>query len=194
MKKLQKSEKELIGSWVKSNGSVECDDTCLRIQFLTANVLKEIKIGNWCALYQDPNDDRYWELTYPQSQLHGGGPESLVFIPDETAEKKYKLSDSIEVAPLLRKALAELEGILPTKDNKMTSELLDHNELGLALENLIHAIYEDSLCVPEVVLLKVTKAAKIMNYDTSSDNDIANCWGILIKLTAINKSPSPEES
>jgi hypothetical protein len=36
------------------------------------------KLGNdqsgWDALYVDPATGKFWELTYPQGHLHGGGP------------------------------------------------------------------------------------------------------------------------
>jgi hypothetical protein len=42
--------------------------------------------GAWQRLYKDPSDGRLWELTYPRSQMHGGGPRRLrVITPDEAA-------------------------------------------------------------------------------------------------------------
>lgn len=31
----------------------------------------------WAVLYLDPSDATYWELSFPQSELQGGGPAKL---------------------------------------------------------------------------------------------------------------------
>jgi Immunity protein 27 len=41
------------------------------------------------VLYVDPSDSRYWELIYPDSQLHGGGPPTLRNLSEAAARKKY---------------------------------------------------------------------------------------------------------
>jgi hypothetical protein len=52
-----------------------------------------LKLGNdqsgWDALYADPATGKFWELTYPHSQLHGGGPRQLNEISSSTARVKY---------------------------------------------------------------------------------------------------------
>jgi immunity protein 27 of polymorphic toxin system len=45
--------------------------------------------GCWSKLYLDPVDGGYWELTYPQSEMHGGGPPQLVHISADAAKIKY---------------------------------------------------------------------------------------------------------
>jgi hypothetical protein len=35
-------EKELIGNWIEVDGEVDGDETCLRIQYLTAEYLERI--------------------------------------------------------------------------------------------------------------------------------------------------------
>jgi hypothetical protein len=51
------------------------------------------KLGNdqsgWDALYADPVTGKFWELTYPQSHLHGGGPRQLSEISSSAARVKY---------------------------------------------------------------------------------------------------------
>jgi hypothetical protein len=51
------------------------------------------KLGNdqsgWDALYADPATGKFWELTYPQSHLHGGGPRQLSEISSSAARVKY---------------------------------------------------------------------------------------------------------
>jgi len=45
--------------------------------------------GGWDILYRDPQDGRYWELIYPRSHMHGGGPPELRCLTPEETEKKY---------------------------------------------------------------------------------------------------------
>jgi hypothetical protein len=51
------------------------------------------QLGNdqsgWDALYADPATGKFWELTYPQSHLHGGGPRQLSEISSSAARVKY---------------------------------------------------------------------------------------------------------
>ncbi|PSQ68200.1 MAG: hypothetical protein BRD29_04400 [Bacteroidetes bacterium QH_2_67_10] len=45
--------------------------------------------GGWSSLHFDPDDGRLWELTFPESHLHGGGPPVLHVISQEEAREKY---------------------------------------------------------------------------------------------------------
>ncbi len=46
--------------------------------------------SGWEALYRDPDDGRLWELTYPKSELHGGGPPQLRSLAPDEARKNYR--------------------------------------------------------------------------------------------------------
>jgi hypothetical protein len=89
--KIRSNETELQGKWVLKNGAVTTDDTCRRIDLLTTTHLRNIKTDDtgWNTLYEDPEDGRYWELTYPQSEMHGGGPPSLRTLSKEEAKSRY---------------------------------------------------------------------------------------------------------
>ncbi len=91
--KLLSSETELIGKWVERGGQVCRDEVCERIELLITNHLKEIAMseqwGAWETLFQDPDDGRYWERTYPQGELQGGGPPQLRYLPFGEACEKY---------------------------------------------------------------------------------------------------------
>ena len=91
--KLKHDETELVGKWVEANSEVHDDAVCERIEWLTFHQLKKIAIskqwGAWETLFQDPDDGRYWEQTYPQGQMHGGGPRSLNCLSREQAKEKY---------------------------------------------------------------------------------------------------------
>lgn len=91
MKLLDEHETKLAGKWIEQEGSVIQDDVCKRIDFLTTHHLREVCMDapNWTALYLDPTDGRYWELTYPYSEMHGGGPPVLEWIPEDHVAGKY---------------------------------------------------------------------------------------------------------
>lgn len=90
---LQKLETHLKGQWIFEAGIMKEDEVAKRIKWLITNSLK--KIGNdstgWETLYQDISDGRYWEHTYGQSDMHGGGPPSLILLTDQEAKLKYGL-------------------------------------------------------------------------------------------------------
>lgn len=90
--KLKPEETILKGDWKLVGGSVEADSVNERIEWLITECLIEINEdeSGWNKLYQDPNDNRYWELTYPESEIYGGGAPQLENISIQEAEKKYK--------------------------------------------------------------------------------------------------------
>jgi hypothetical protein len=91
--KLTSEETELVGKWVGGTGQLRGDTTCERIQWLTSSHLRKVAVskqwGAWEILFRDPDDGRYWEQTYPQSELHGGGPPALKCVSQEQASAKY---------------------------------------------------------------------------------------------------------
>ncbi len=86
---LHPNETELVGQWIQQGTSVISDGTCTRIKSLIGSYLVKVAGSGWESLFQDPNDLRYWELTYLQSYMHGGGPPSLQFLSNENAIAKY---------------------------------------------------------------------------------------------------------
>jgi hypothetical protein len=91
---LSKKEKRLIGKWIYDDGSVPKDKVSERIEWLINNQLEKIGIdkSGWDILYIDPADNRLWELTYPESEMQGGGPPTLICISNEAAKQKYPSS------------------------------------------------------------------------------------------------------
>lgn len=91
MKTLQSDETNLIGKLNFVDGQIIGDEACERIEYLASNVLKEVgrDATGWDILYRDPQDNRYWELIYPQSHMHGGGPPQLRCLPLVEAKVKY---------------------------------------------------------------------------------------------------------
>jgi len=91
--KLDPNESSIIGSWFMKNGKMCQDGNCKRIQWLISEYLNQIAVdeSDWCILYKNPFDNSYWELTYPQSHMHGGGPPSLFKLTREEAKFKYNI-------------------------------------------------------------------------------------------------------
>jgi len=97
-RKLGPDETEIIGEWILVKGKVKADKNCERIKYLIRkNLVKKAvskQSGGWETLYQDPGDLRYWELTFPKSSWHGGGPPALINLSEEDAKKKYDFDGS----------------------------------------------------------------------------------------------------
>ena len=87
--KLEPEETDLRCEWEVVDGKVIGNDVCDRIDLLVSQYLVEVAGRGWETLYQDPYDGRYWELTYPQGEMHGGGPARLTYLPDGRARVKY---------------------------------------------------------------------------------------------------------
>jgi hypothetical protein len=91
--KLRPDETVLTGNWIVQNRQVSADATCERIEELISSQLQKVaddpQSGGWETLYKDPDDGRYWERTYPQGEMHGGGPPELRYLATEQAKKKY---------------------------------------------------------------------------------------------------------
>jgi hypothetical protein len=84
-------ETDLRGNWINEDGVIVADGTCHRIDWLITNWIQRVcaDSSGWDVLYKDPHDGRYWELIYPQSGMHGGGPPTLRFMPTDIAKSKY---------------------------------------------------------------------------------------------------------
>jgi len=83
---------ELVGEWQVVGASIEANDSCRRIAEELPRLMKLASAeAGWSTLYRDPADSRLWELTYPQGELHGGGPPTLRVMQSEVAKEKYGL-------------------------------------------------------------------------------------------------------
>jgi Immunity protein 27 len=90
---LRPDETVLVGNWIEVDGAVDGDETCKRIEQLVQSHLEQVATadGGWTRLFIDRNDGRYWELTYPHGEWHGGGPPTLTWIPAPFSRSKYDL-------------------------------------------------------------------------------------------------------
>jgi hypothetical protein len=86
---------EIVGQWVEeAEDGIRRDESAKLIRQLTASEggrfheLATAEAGG-STLYRDPADGRLWEKTFPQSELHGGGPPRLNVLSEEEARDKY---------------------------------------------------------------------------------------------------------
>jgi Immunity protein 27 len=88
---IQPDESVITGAWVLVDGSMVGDASLTRIDSLVKGYLQRVAVSpdGWEILYRDPADGRYWEKTYPHSQMHGGGPASLRVLDVAEAQEKY---------------------------------------------------------------------------------------------------------
>ncbi|MBM2854655.1 MAG: hypothetical protein HW417_1583 [Steroidobacteraceae bacterium] len=89
--RLATSETHLLGAWLEKRDRIVADPTCKRIEWLIASHLVQLGADSsgWGELYRDPDDGRLWELTWPQSEMHGGGPPRLTCVSVDAARAKY---------------------------------------------------------------------------------------------------------
>lgn len=76
--KLRAHETRLVGKWYSTADGIVGNDACDRIDDVTENHIRRLSTDSsgWDTLYIDPDDGRYWELLYPQSEMHAGGLSS----------------------------------------------------------------------------------------------------------------------
>ena len=93
---LRPNETMLTGGWLAEGGRVVADDICRRIEWLIESRLERLAAdaSGWDTLYRDPRDGRLWERTYPQGEMHGGGPPQLSVVSPEDAATKYRVSSA----------------------------------------------------------------------------------------------------
>lgn len=95
MKYPSPDETAIEGRWIFAKGKIVADEAALRIDDLTTCYLEFVSgIDTWQLLYRDPKDGRLWEQTYPQGEMHGGGPPKLAVISPEEAQQRYTLPAS----------------------------------------------------------------------------------------------------
>jgi immunity protein 27 of polymorphic toxin system len=88
-----KDRSELTGSWIIKDGHLIEDETSRLIEYLIQEKLQRIAVNSdgWEILYQDPQDQRFWELNFPKGEMQGGGPRTLRIISEEAAKLKFDL-------------------------------------------------------------------------------------------------------
>ena len=92
---LAPDERLLAGAWVEQDARTTHDEVDRRIFWLVTRRLIACGHagGGWDQLYLDPRDGRFWELTFPQGSLHGGGPRRLEWVDASAAREKYGVDE-----------------------------------------------------------------------------------------------------
>jgi hypothetical protein len=72
-------------------GETEVTDQ-VQIGWLIATGLRKVATGDWKALYRDPADGRFWEITYSHSEWYGNGPARLAVVGADDAKAHYHLT------------------------------------------------------------------------------------------------------
>jgi hypothetical protein len=88
---LRPDEHDLVGQSLDIGGRIEGDAVTDRIRALVHEHLVRLasSADGWDTLYRDPGDGRLWELTYPHSEWHGGGPPRLRQLEAPETRRKY---------------------------------------------------------------------------------------------------------
>ena len=70
---------DLTDQWVIRGGQTSSEGDAAAIDELLSSELAQIAVpdGGWRRLYRHRTTGRLWELSYPHSEMHGGGPRRL---------------------------------------------------------------------------------------------------------------------
>jgi hypothetical protein len=98
---IKPNETDLVGVWTFDGKQTSADPVESRIKDLIQHSFEKVAVspdsGGWETLYRDPSDGRFWELTYPQSEMHGGGPMRLTNISVADAVSKYRINPGLNL-------------------------------------------------------------------------------------------------
>lgn len=61
------------------------------IEFLKKLQKVSVSETGWEVLYKCPDCNEYWELSYPQSELHGGGPPLVKKLKSDALKRDWGL-------------------------------------------------------------------------------------------------------
>jgi hypothetical protein len=91
--------RKIVGAWIARDGKVVGNKACEIIDHLIeAHLLRvDEREEGWTVLYQNPTDDTFWELSYPQGELHGGGPPTLTELSPDEVQHLYRRTPSSEL-------------------------------------------------------------------------------------------------
>jgi hypothetical protein len=80
--------KDFTDQWVFRDGCIHAEGDFDRINKLLSHLTELRRAdGGWRVLYVDELRGSYWELSYPQAEMHGGGPRRLKELAISTPSK-----------------------------------------------------------------------------------------------------------
>jgi hypothetical protein len=70
---------DLVDQWIMRGSRMSLEGDARDIDALLSNELIRMTAtdGGWRILYRHRTTGALWELSYPQSEMHGGGPRRL---------------------------------------------------------------------------------------------------------------------
>ena len=74
--------KDLRDVWYSEDGKTTARGDAAAIDEMLSTKLEKIRTeeNGWIVIYRHRDTNQLWELSYPQSELHGGGPRRLRLI------------------------------------------------------------------------------------------------------------------
>ena len=93
MRRPRPDETEIVAVSGVVGNQLTGGEEAYRIEWLTKHYFERVadSADGWDTLYRDPEDGRLWELTYPESQLQGGGSPRLSVVSHQEAIRRYGL-------------------------------------------------------------------------------------------------------
>jgi hypothetical protein len=90
---INSNETSIVEQWEFVNNKMTTNEQGKRMDLLIMGYLKKVAAdaSGWYILYQDPKDKRYWELSFPKSEMQGGGPRLLSVLSEKEAMDKYTI-------------------------------------------------------------------------------------------------------
>ncbi len=85
-------EVNIFGARLDKHGNVSRDpEAGRRMSYLLNSYLVKVATDEtgWRTLYRDPEDGRFWEMTFPYSHFQGGGPHLLTAVDLDLVRERY---------------------------------------------------------------------------------------------------------
>lgn len=85
--RVAKLTERLIEDFVLKGSKIVAAGDAARIDAMLRDELVKVADaeGGWTVLYQHKTTGTFWEVSYPNSGMHGGGPRQLVELSEESA-------------------------------------------------------------------------------------------------------------
>lgn len=142
---IEPHETLIRGEWQLVEGRTVANATVSRIRALIDTELEKIgsTSGGWETLYRDRRDGRFWELVYLQSEMHGGGPESLRLIDAVQAAHKYGAGMTTNERLFFAGLMPEFDAAAHSRNSERMVEILCKIGLGNQADEIAGAVLAD---------------------------------------------------